>query len=238
MGLAASWSLNAAAYTIEDDYWGAEPTGGNYEDLIGGTNFEIQGIDVAFYSGMMEVKVFTNYSEPESSFGTEYGDLFISTDGWTPYGTGLDNYDSDNASNGEDWEFAFDTDAGTLVQISEEAILKSDYFFADTGYIYRSGQETQVNDSSGAGAYDPVLKDKSWIDLNHVGFGGHLTYHIDLASLGVSAGDELGLHWNMTCANDTVEGSVSVPEPGTLAMFGLGLAGLGWTRARRRRATG
>ncbi len=48
-------------------------------------------------------------------------------------------------------------------------------------------------------------------------------------------GDELGLHWVMTCGNDVIEGaatipSASVPEPGSIVLLFIGLISLGVSR--------
>ena len=59
---------------------------------------------------------------------------------------------------------------------------------------------------------------------------------IDLSGLNLTS--NVAMHWTMSCGNDVIDGitrsTVKVPEPGTLALLGSGLFGLGLVRRRRR----
>lgn len=205
----------ASALIIEDTYWGSENHG--WGDRIGDSSYEVYNMDVAISGGYLNVRVNTNFDESVDNYGIKFGDLFISNNGWKPFGSAP--YTSDNAITGEAWEFVFDTDKEMLYG-DEFTISRSDDLLDASRYIFRNGQEVQ-RDTGG------VALAGSSVDLSEVGTGGYLEYNILLSSLGVISGD-IGLKWGMTCANDTIEGSipVSVPEPGTLLLFCVGLLGV------------
>lgn len=216
---------SAHAITINDHYWGADDNG--HGDRIGDTVYEVLNMDVTFTGDFLNVRVNTNFSEAGNPYEfIEFGDLFISTDGWRPYGSAP--YASDDASNGEDWEFVFDTSVESLFG-GTFGIASSDELMPGFGYIFRNGQEVQ-RDSGG-----DALGGSS-VDLNNVGTGGYLDYNILLSSLELSGSGDLGLKWGMTCANDTIEGAVryNVPEPDSIALLGMGLLGLFGVTARRK----
>ena len=87
----------ASAVLIDDTYWGADGfTSLSDRDRIGDSRYEVYSMDVSFNSGYMNVRVNTNFSTPDR-YGVDFGDLFISTDGWSPNST-TSHYRSDNIS--------------------------------------------------------------------------------------------------------------------------------------------
>lgn len=216
-----------SATLIQDNYIGSNNHG--YGDVIASPSeydhYNISNMDVTLGGGYMTVRVNTGFSEADDLYGVRFGDLFISTNGWHPYGSAP--YYQDNASNGEGWEYVFDTSANTLYGGSF-SILTSDYFFGSSGYVYRNGQEVQ----RGTGG---TAANGGSVDLSHAGIGGYIEYNILLSDLGISGDTQIGLKWGMTCANDTIEGVASVPEPGALMLLGLALLGLSLTARLRAR---
>ena len=73
---------------------------------------------------------------------------------------------------------------------------------------------------------------------------GFLSYYrkvvLNLANVsGVSSENDVDVHWTMSCGNDEIDGHIiggnPVPEPTTIALLGIGLAGFGGSYLRRRR---
>ena len=237
--VALTAAAGAQAVTISDTYWGAQPgidhsSGGPSPypsfantDVIGESLFDVKSMDVNIVGTNLVVTVNTNFDPSASgAYGTTYGDLLISTNGWHPCGSAASHYGCDNLATGTTWNFGVSTTGQQLYSLGggNADVMTSDAAWGDShkdGFIYRIGQGTQLN-MNGAGI--------SAVDGAAVTIlpGTSITYTIALADLGNFT--DLGLSWNMTCANDTIQGDYSVPEPGTFGLLCLGLlcAGFVW----------
>ena len=100
----------------------------------------------------------------------------------------------------------------------------SDDFLSTSKFYYRNGQEVTVNTSS---------------DVSEVGTSawettaGKINYEIDLTGTTLLDGNNIALHWDMTCGNDTIEGQYTVPEPAIIGLLALGLIGIGVSRRKK-----
>ncbi len=222
----------ANAETIMDNYVGGTPTNnyGKTKDVVGDEKFfGITKMEVSVKEKILTVDIFTNYVNYIGKYETALGDLFISTNGWEPFGN--PKYYDDDYSNGEQWEYALvmnkrpssstkENVSGTasLYRITDpkKIVLSS----APAGYTYRKGQEVQFNASGLAS----ISSGNWWID--RTGTDDFLRFQIGLAGLGPI--DDLGFHWGMTCGNDVIEGGFAHqnPEPATMILFGFGLIGV------------
>lgn len=233
---------------IIDEYWGADDH--NWEDVIGNPDyFNIESANVSRIGNQLHVDIFTNFAGrgDDGLFtgltggkGIGYGDLFLSVE-WNPIGDSSDQYISDNHSNGTNWTYGFALDnrwwdgtgigAGTLYSLTgtnaQDALLSQDFL---TGGTYRGGQEVAVNTTS---TTTVVGNSGTWsIDETNK----KISFWIDATGTALASSDGVALHWGMTCANDTIEGYASVPEPTTLALLGAGLLAIPFARRRKRKA--
>ena len=221
-------------YSFEDNYYGAKPTHDfPDQDVIGDVDhFGIDGMTVSFDSGLMNVDIHSNYFNNIGELYTALGDLFISTDGWNPNDEGND-YRYDNAANGEKWEYALVMDDHRpsvtdgdikLYSVSDGTIVES-----SSPFIYREGQEVQLDVLSGAEALETgtwsIIDDRSTLRFS-IGYENEWLSHVD----------NFGFHWTMTCGNDVIEGMVPTPEPASMILLGTGLLGAFGIRRKVRRS--
>ncbi|OVE71799.1 hypothetical protein BVX93_02265 [bacterium B13(2017)] len=210
------------SFTIIDQYIGAAPTHPKYvgEDIIGSPDlYDITKLDINVDNNVLNAAIHSNYFDNIGSGSTLLGDLFISTDGYSP----VIPSEYDEQSNGEDWEYVITLDdhsgnttsgSAYLYSVDDQRIISS---FAPGNFIFRANQEV-LYDNTGL----PYLEIGTW-SLNHDFSYLEIAINIVAPWLHIQ---EFGFHWGMTCANDIIEGKVNiVPEPLSFVMFGVGLLG-------------
>ena len=238
-------SAYASPVTITDNYVGGTPTGSGWNgaDVIGDSDkFDISSLTFDIGSSNLDVSVVSSYFDNVGQYGTQLGDLFISTNGWHPFGSSP--YTSDNASNGETWEYALVfSDHGSSAAQSQnptsflghsgtvslyQVTNASQIILSNApGGIFRGNQEVQFNNTG-----LQALATGTWNIADLPGGYDQLNLSIALASFGVVS--DWGFHYAMTCGNDVIEGGAAVPEPATGAMLIMALGGAAALKRRRK----
>jgi hypothetical protein len=243
----------AGPTTIKDIYIGSDDHG--YGDVIGDrSKFDIRDMVVTLDGGILTVTVNTTFannglrtfaSSTDTAYGMGkgigFGDLFLSS-GWDPDDS-VAGFKSDDYSTGNDWDYGIalgdrwfsdgtaTTSSAALYSLdatqNQDALLSDDFVSSDA--IFRNGQEVAVNTDMAAWLRDV---DDVIIDPSSGGGYGSITFSLDVTGTSLATADTIGLHWAMTCGNDTIEGEI--PEPATLGLIGLGLLGLGGLRSRKK----
>ncbi len=239
--LTVSVPVMASPINIIDAYYGGDDHG--YGDVIGDAGkFGISSMDVSLVGNWLSVTINTPFASTGlGSFtgltpngkGIGFGDLFLSSDGWAPAGSAP--YLSDDHSNGEVWEYGISlsdrwstTSSSSLYSLSgsnnDSALLSED--FLNSG-IFRDGQEVAVDTAS--------LTTTALANLTSFSNdASSITFGLDVSGTSLLGASSIGIHWGMTCGNDTIEGAYNVPEPATIVLMLLGIAFIFGVAQRRR----
>ncbi len=251
----AAGSAHATPLTINDNYIGAQPTNSNYNglDIVGATDkFDVQSLTVDITGSTLQLGISTSYFDNAGQYGTTFGDVLISSNGWHPFGAAP--YLEDSASNGESWEYALVfSDHGeqfaqsgqpgnmigtsgtvSLVAISPETQIQLSHATGD----YRANQEVGIGNAGSL----TTLSLGTWTIAQ--GQNGYSSLNLNISLANVSAlltAQELGFHFGFSCGNDVIEGSYpntgssEVPEPSALLLLLSGVTGAIRIKPRRAR---
>jgi hypothetical protein len=231
--------------TLSDNYIGGDDTWNYPSDVIGDPNtFQISGADVSRINGgnTLQVTICTDYAGAPGTSpadGTGYGDLFITPGAHAWHPTGTVPYPNDTYQPGE-WEYVatipqdpgsattgngalYLTSGGSVVTSNVDGHSQTYPIDPTSGYYFRADQA--VDFTPGSGAVGGTSE--TWTV-------GTDTITFDIVDNGM-LGDDFALAWAMTCANDVIQGQVSIPEPPTYALLLAGFLFAGAYRTWWRR---
>lgn len=229
-------------------WYGAQEDNEVEPGCVGTDDWDLEGF---FLNGTLLTMVGTFDFEngvPDGAGGAwESGDLFIDVDGDVVYGPDaalVSNGGADVMTNvfGYDYVLVYkgdDEETGDplfdAIAIGADDVVEVFYDQNAHANPWRYAEGGQVVHS---GTFDYFTGLASG-DVGGLSGLSHNAVQVDLGFLYDFAGvgeDNITLHFTQECGNDNLMGQIVVPEPATMVLLGLGLAGIATTRMRKRAA--
>ncbi|GHE86876.1 PEP-CTERM sorting domain-containing protein [Thalassotalea profundi] len=244
------------ATTIMDNYIGAGYSG----DVYGSKSaYDIDKMEVSRTGNFLTVNIFTAFYNNIGDNGIRLGDLFMAagdSDVWNPTGSTPNNGDRFSNNNwrnntGTNWEYAFDlgsengdrmgsSGTGWLRDVNRNDLVDSDDLHGNSSRKYQG----VMMEDGGYSAYSSASWSVGGKAYRKDGIDyGALSFTMDVSGTALATANQIAFRWAMTCANDIIEGLASVapgggggdnittvPEPQTIMLLLLGMAGIAYRR--------
>lgn len=212
----------------------------------GATLYNIESLTATQSGGFTTVVLSGSYFGSSGDGGKatgsrDEGDLYINTNGWVVSTPSADHHDDlDTFTQAEGWNYVVSFATGDVYSLSFDTfgsnILQGTGSSTWGGSTFTGGQTGGLDrtDQAWRGGYGSLVW-STGVSVSLDTAAETLTFVFPNLP-GQPTVDNWGFHWTMGCGNDVIEGqgTPTVPEPGTLLLLGLSLAGLAVYRRRAR----